>query len=238
MKSEGRSPKAERRPKSEGDTRVRVSGFGLLSGFGLRSSDFPPPAILRRLSFTLVELLVVIAIIAMLAALLLPVLSRAKEAGRATACLSNLRQIGLGLQMYVSDNRNRLPVMRDKLTTTLTNELPGPDEVLSNCVGTVNVFRCPSDRWPGDVAKLFPNAGATFFEQTGSSFSWNNLLNGQDAEHLSAFGMNFDPHMMPLMYDKEKFHLPRGESKAQNWLYADGHIKNLLLFEGTIRRNK
>jgi len=181
-------------------------------------------------------LLIVIAIIAILAALLLPVLSRAKEGGRATVCLSNLHQIGLALQMYVGDNGNRLPVMRDKSVTTIANELPGPDRVLSNCVGNVNVFKCPSDRWPGDQAKLFPTAGATFFEQTGASFAWNSLLNGQDSDHLSAFGMKFDLHMMPLMYDKQKFHLPRGESKAQNWLYADGHIKNLLLFEGTIRR--
>ncbi len=187
-------------------------------------------------AFTLIELLVVISIIAILAALLLPVLGRAKEAGRATVCLSNLHQIGLGLQVYVGDNRNRMPVMRDRSVTTLVNELPSPDQVLSNSVGNVNVFKCPSDKWPGDQAKLIPAAGPSFFEQTGSSFSWNSLLNGQDAEHLSAMGMKFDPHQMPLIYDKEKFHLARGESKAQNWLYADGHIKNLLLFEGTIQK--
>ena len=207
------------------------------TGRGLQPKVQPAMSLTKRLAFTLIELLVVIAIIAILASLLLPALSRAREAGRATVCLSNLRQIGLGLQMYVGDNRNRLPLMRDKSMTSVTNQLPGPDQVLSNSVGNLNVFKCPSDHWPGDQARLFPAAGATFFEQTGSSFSWNSLLNGQDAEHLSAFGMKFDPHMMPLMYDKEKFHLPRGESKSQNWLYADGHIKNLLLFEGTIQKN-
>ena len=46
--------------------------------------------------------------------------------------------------------------------------------------------------------------------------------------------MKFDPHAMPLMYDKEKFHITRGETKAKNFLYADGHIKNLLVIAGTI----
>jgi hypothetical protein len=79
-----------------------------------------------------------------------------------------------------------------------------------------------------------PSAAPTFFEQTGCSYSWNNLLNGEDAEHLVAFGIKFDPHAIPLMYDKEKFHAARGPKKEVNYLYADSHIKNLLAIEGTI----
>ncbi|MBI4472409.1 MAG: prepilin-type N-terminal cleavage/methylation domain-containing protein [Acidobacteria bacterium] len=59
--------------------------------------------------FTLVELLVVVAIIALLAALLLPALGRAKENGRVAVCLSNLRQISVALQFYTDDNRGYLP---------------------------------------------------------------------------------------------------------------------------------
>jgi prepilin-type N-terminal cleavage/methylation domain-containing protein/prepilin-type processing-associated H-X9-DG protein len=185
-------------------------------------------------AFTLIELLVVIAIIALLAALVLPALSRAKESGRATVCLSNLHQIGIALQIYVGDYNNKLPSMSD-IYPGVTNSFPGPDMVLSNQLGNLNVLRCPSDKWVSDKAPPLPQKGPTYFEQTGSSFTWNNLLNGEDADHLSAFGMEFDPHAMPLMYDKAKFHIVRGEAKARNFLYADGHIKNLLVTAGRMK---
>jgi prepilin-type N-terminal cleavage/methylation domain-containing protein len=63
----------------------------------------------RSRGFTLIELLVVIAIIAILAAMLLPVLASAKEKGKRAKCMSNLHQIGISLQMYAVDNRDYLP---------------------------------------------------------------------------------------------------------------------------------
>lgn len=174
-------------------------------------------------AFTLVELLVVLVVIGILLGLLLPAVSKAKEAGRATVCLSNLRQIGIALQLYVQDNNNLLPVMRDKSFDTnapLTNALPSPDFVMSNYLGAVKVLRCPSDR-------------KQIYERTGSSYAWNSLLNGQDADRLKVMNIDFDPHQIPVFFDKEAFHRARGGKKGVNYLYADGHIRNLLAIEGT-----
>jgi prepilin-type N-terminal cleavage/methylation domain-containing protein/prepilin-type processing-associated H-X9-DG protein len=181
----------------------------------------------NRWAFTLIELLVVIAIIGVLAGLLLPVMSKAKEAGRGTVCLSNLRQLGLGLQLYVQDSNNRLPFMRDALLGTnsipVTNAtmLPSPESVLMRYTGgSSNLWKCPSDRI--DV-----------FLQTGTSYAWNSLLNGQDADRLVVMNIAFNSHQIPVFYDKDDFHKDRGPGKEVNFLYADGHINKLLEMGGT-----
>ena len=174
-------------------------------------------------AFTLIELLVVIAIIAVLAALLLPALARSKESARATVCLSNLHQIGIVLQIYVPENNNKMPVMRDVSTdpaVAATNTFPAIQNVLATQLGNTNVPRCPSD---------VPD----YFARTGSSYAWNSLLNGEDADHLKVFNIAFSAQEIPVIYDKEDFHKARGPNRAVNYLYADGHIKNLLTLEGT-----
>jgi prepilin-type N-terminal cleavage/methylation domain-containing protein/prepilin-type processing-associated H-X9-DG protein len=175
---------------------------------------------MRQRAFTLIEMLVVIAIIGIVAALLLPALARTREAGRSAACLSNLHQIGLGLQIYVQDNQNRMPVMYDRSTNSAVTNGPSIDIVLSSFVGgNTNVFRCPSD---------FEN----LFQLTGSSYSWDSLLNGQDADHLQLLTNIYPASQIFVVFDKDKFHWMRGSQRAVNYLYADGHIKNLMELTG------
>ena len=51
---------------------------------------------------------------------------------------------------------------------------------------------------------------------------------------MKIFNIQFNPHEIPVVFDKEDFHKARGANKAVNYLYADGHIKNLLTLEGAI----
>jgi prepilin-type N-terminal cleavage/methylation domain-containing protein len=170
---------------------------------------------MKQRAFTLIELLVVIAIISTLAAMLLPALAGAKERGRTAACLSNLHQIGVALQIYVDENNNFLPVMYDKIATnsTSTNNLPSVDKVLAPQLGSLDVLRCPSDH-------------TMTFETTGSSYAWNPLLNGKNASHPDLMGLTDSLDKIPVFFDKAGFHSANGPGHAVNFLYADQHIRN------------
>jgi prepilin-type N-terminal cleavage/methylation domain-containing protein len=126
---------------------------------------------LAKEAFTLIELLVVIAIIAILASMLLPALAKAKESGKRIACVNNLRQLGLSMQMYVDDHEGLQPQR--------TINLPGGSwpNALVDYYRDVKVLVCPSDLNPQS------NSGANSnVDRAPRSFmlnGWNDYFEAQ-----------------------------------------------------------
>ncbi|GAB4453281.1 MAG: hypothetical protein OHK0029_05800 [Armatimonadaceae bacterium] len=150
------------------------------SGFRGVSS---PCAITRRKStaFTLIELLVVIAIIAILAAILFPVFAQAREKGRAVTCLSNMRQVGLGVAQYVQDYDETFP-MGQYYVNNQTEQVMWSDNIQpyvksgvqdanGRTVGHGGLYSCPTHRAP---FQSFHFASSIDLMPDGASCPWQN----------------------------------------------------------------
>jgi prepilin-type N-terminal cleavage/methylation domain-containing protein/prepilin-type processing-associated H-X9-DG protein len=140
--------------------------------------------------FTLIELLVVMAIIAILAALLLPALSRAKESAYSTKCKSNLRQTGLALIMYAQDNS-----VYPLAGSYFNNQRVSWDQALQRYTASKwddPLFKCPAYKWKSSSDAV--SRSIDFLSYRFGSYAYN--ADGSEITHGSR-GLGFDG----LVYD-------------------------------------
>ena len=117
---------------------------------------------MRHSAFTLIELLTVIGIIAILTAIMMPALSKARESARRVACRGNLHGIGLGFRMYLDDNRDTMPNAAQM--PSLEQDKPAIATALSSYLDNQKVFCCPADK------------DEKYFQQEHSSYEYQAIL--------------------------------------------------------------
>lgn len=166
-----------------------------------------------RSAFTLIEVIVGIAIITLLVVLGIPTISSMDARGKSAKCLSNLRQIGVGLHTYLGDHDQRIPFLEAGRRST-SEDVDVIDTALAPYVDNPATFHCPAD--------------STFWRETGTSYFWNVALNGQVAHNLSFLHIADVPTRIPVISDKEGWH--RNTKGRVNLLFADGHASSDLQF--------
>ena len=197
-----------------------------------------------RRAFTLIELLVVIAIIAVLAAILFPVFTQAKEAAKASACLSNGRQIGPGFMLYLGDSDDSFPMANFPVPISSWTATIQP------YVHNTQILRCPDDAsdWTeGRLSSYFMNAwlttnapvAYTSYSQIGAPatlvYLTESATNAPD-DHFPPYCWNPDDPLTPgfchflapfFNADGEPLVLAtRRHYEGFNSVYADGDAKS------------
>jgi prepilin-type processing-associated H-X9-DG protein len=161
--------------------------------------------------FTLVELLVVIVIIALVAGLLMTAVLRARARGREASCMSQVKQLGLAIELYVQEHDDHLPLCA-RLGPDPTYHLPSLAQLLAPYGAPAQLFHCPAD---GGADGLFA--------AVATSYEWNTFVSGRkvDRATLNLVGMKLET---PILGDGEAFH-PGGH---RNFLWLDGHVSATL----------
>ncbi len=181
----------------------------------------------RRNGFTLIELLVVIAIIAILAAILFPVFARARENARKTTCLSNLKQLGLGMLQYLQDYDERFP---GRCVSATYPDCTGNNywyHVIAPYVKNTDLLICPSrrDYVPcGYGYNAYAVAGSSTPIATGSSLA--------SIQNTSQILMLIDSTRSPTAYRPSDYdwatwssYHPITHAEGLNVVHVDGHAK-------------
>lgn len=194
----------------------------------------------NRQGFTLIELLVVIAIIAILAAILFPVFARAREKARAATCMSNLKQLGLALEMYSSDYDDLYPWAVDPADQFLPQiwasypawqamipTMPRLKDVLMPYTKNRQIWQCRSDKGftvlEGTGLPL--DGTPTAFDALGTSYMWRTEIVFQ---HTGPSTLD-DPTATNILFDGHgAWHGGGGAYENGRWniLYGDGHVKS------------